>query len=113
MTLAQDLTGDLPGFLDPDEFGTAATYIGYTISAGGRTAITKSINVIFDDAFDVISPITGEVELTRPQAIVRGSDTPAAEHDQTLTVNGTIYKIIGIRPEGTGLTVLILSKDAE
>jgi hypothetical protein len=113
MTLKQDLTGDLPIFFNADEFATAAIYDGYIESAGGRTAVSVAINVIFDDPFEAVSPLTGEVELTKPQAATPASNIPDGAHGETLTINGMVYKIIGIQPDGAGQVILILSKDSE
>lgn len=113
MTLAQDIAGDLPEFLDPNEFGVAATYDGFIASAGGRTAVSKTVNVIFDNSIQVVNPVTAGVELTAPQAMVQAADVPNVQRGDTLTINAVVYQIIGIQPDGTGLLTLILSEDKD
>jgi hypothetical protein len=103
MTLKSDMTSDQEIFNDPDEHGTAAVY-----SVGGVT-----INGIFNDSYEAVSPLTGEVELTKPQFNTSVSNVPTAAHGQTLTINSVVYKITGTHPDGTGRVTLILSKDAE
>jgi hypothetical protein len=98
-TFKEDLTNDLEIFLNSDEFAVDVTYLGDTIQG------------IFDDEFS--SAVQGEmgVESTVPQVLVRTSDVPNVAHSQEMTINSTVYKVIGIQPDGTGMTLLLLSKD--
>lgn len=77
--------------------------------AGGAAS---NIKIIFDNDFKAINLITGEVELAGPQAICKTSDVSTAIHGDTLVINSITYYIIGIQPDGTGITILILSRDA-
>ena len=113
MTLAQDLSGDLPEFFNLDEFAVPAVYDGYVVSAGGRTAVSKTVNVIFDNSIQVVNPVTAGVELTAPQAMIQAADVPNVQRGDTLTINAVVYQIIGIQPDGTGLLTLILSEDKD
>ena len=97
-------TEDLSVFFDADDFGTDATY-----TPSGGSAVT--IRVIFDDVFHAVSPQEGEVEVSGPQALARTADVPSAGHSDTLAVHGVTYKVIGVQPDGSGLTLLTLSKD--
>lgn len=78
--------------------------------AGGQASIIK---VIFDNDFKAVNLATGEVESTGPQAVCKTSDVSNAVHGDTLTVGCISYYIIGIQPDGTGITILFLSKDQE
>lgn len=100
MTLKSDITSDLDTFLDTDEFAVSITYNSTTIKG------------IFDDEYKGVNALTGEIEATAPQAIVKTSDVSGIAHGNTLTINSTTYYVIGIQQDGTGLTILILSKDS-
>lgn len=94
---------DLDGFLSTEDFGSAATLTCGT----GKNAVTTLINVIFDDGFRAVE----NLESAAPQAHCKASDVAAAAHGDTLQVGGATYTIRGIQPDGTGMTVLILSED--
>ncbi len=99
MTFKTNLTGDLDTFLDNEEFAVDITYNSGTIQG------------IFDNEF--IASVEGEVgiESTIPQVLVKSSDVASASHDDTMTIDSVVYNIIGIQPDGTGLTLILLSQD--
>ena len=98
-TFKQDLTNDLDIFLNSDEFAVDVTYQATTIQG------------IFDDEFS--SAVQGEmgIESTVPQVLVKTSDVPNVAHNEAMTINSVVYKIIGIQPDGTGMTLILLSED--
>ena len=100
MTLKSDIASDLPVFLNSNDFAVTVTYN------------STSIVGIFDDAYKGINLATGEIESTDPQVIVRASDISGLEHGATLIINSVTYYVTAIHTEGTGLTTLILSRDA-
>ena len=55
---------------------------------------------------------TGEIESTDPQVIVKASDISGIEHGATLIINSITYYVVGIHPDGTGIVILMLSRDA-
>jgi hypothetical protein len=71
-----------------------------------------SIRVIFDESYKLVNALTGGIESTGPQAICQSSDVAGAQHGEQIVVNDTAYYITGIEPDGSGITVLTLSKDA-
>lgn len=79
----------------------------YTPQGGQASAI----KAIFDNSFDAVNLTGGVVESASPQATVKTTDVPNAKHGDTLNINSITYKIIGIHPDATGITLLILSKD--
>lgn len=97
------LTSDLAGYFDAEVFGDSATY------THGATPAT--ITVLLDAPTDAQNLATGEVEITAPVAWARTADVSSASHGDTLVVSGTTYYIIGVQPDGTGVTRLILSED--
>lgn len=99
-TFKQDLTTDLDDvFLDNEEFAVDVIY--NTVTFGG----------IFDDGFIDSADDGIAVESTAPQVQVKTSDVTAASHGDSITVDGTVYKIIGKQPDGTGMSLILLSID--
>lgn len=99
MTFKNDLLNDLDIFLNSDEFAVDVTYLVSTIQG------------IFDDEFS--SAVQGEmgIESTVPQVLVKTSDVQNIAHNEELTINSVVYKVIGIQPDGTGVTLILLSED--
>ena len=97
---------DLESFFDIDAFAQIATYTRL-----GYPAI--QIRVIFDSEYSVSEgvgePGTG---VASPQAHCKTADVGYASHGDTLAVDGTTYYVQEVRPDGTGVTTLILSRDA-
>ena len=99
MTLKRDMVTDLDTFLNSDEFAVDITYGGGTIKG------------IFDNEFIANNQDEISVEDLQPQVIVKTSDVPGLAHGATMTIESVVYNVTGIQPDGTGLTVVILSKD--
>lgn len=89
-------TEDLTAFFSTSDFGTAATYNGST-----------TINGIFDN--DYTEPM-GRLQAASPVFVCRTADVSTAAHGQTLVINAVTYKIRGVEPDGTGITLLRLEK---
>jgi hypothetical protein len=101
---------DLAAFFDVD--GGFAVWATYTSAVGGAPS---QIPVIFENEYaaaeyDRLSQ-NAAVESTSPRATCRDADVPGVSHGAALAVSGTTYFVIEVRPDGTGVTVLILSKD--
>lgn len=90
-------TEDMSLYLRTADFGTAAVYSG-----SGAT-----INGILDADYD---EAMGRVQASTPLFACATADVANATHGQTLTVGATVYKIVGVEPDGTGMTVLRLEK---
>ncbi|MFH2073974.1 MAG: hypothetical protein ABIJ57_01315 [Pseudomonadota bacterium] len=104
MTLAEDMVADLGVFYDENDFAVSAT-----LTVG---AVVTTISVIFSAPFRGISPATGEIETTAPEARCKTSDVSTAVHGSTLVIGGVTYNVIGKQPGEDGIeTILVLSKD--
>ncbi len=99
MTFKNDLTNDLDIFLNENEHAVDVTYQAATIQG------------IFDAEFSSVAEGETGIESTAPQVLVKTSDVSSAVHGQTMTINSVVYNIIGIQPDGTGLTLIVLSQD--
>ena len=84
------------------DFGVVATY---TPSGGAPPPIT----VLFAKAYIGVDA-TGEVvvESSNPKATALTSDVPTADHAATLVIDSVIYNVVGVQPDGQGMTELIL-----
>jgi hypothetical protein len=96
---------DRAAFVDPDDFGTEATY---ALATGGESLI----NGLFDKAAGERLDKPGIVS-ARPRFVCRDGDIPAgAGEGDTLAVGGTTYAIRVRLPDGTGMTELHLERIA-
>lgn len=98
-------TEDLTLFFSTSEFATAATW---TPAAGGGP---YTVNVIFDN--DYYQTQIGDAGAAGRQPMVLASDTQLAQgagikRNDSLVISGTTYKVRGIEPDGTGVTLLTL-----
>jgi hypothetical protein len=64
--------------------------------------------VIFDR--DYMQALQGAISGTQPVALAQDSDLAAVwSGTTTLTINGNTYTVEDVQPDGTGLSILILS----
>lgn len=89
-------TEDLTVFFQPGDFAHAAALDGVTV------------NGIFEDEY--VSALG--VESTGPVFVLRTVDAGAAQHGSTLIVDGVTWSVVGVRPDGTGVTTLQLRASA-
>jgi hypothetical protein len=92
------MTEDLSGFFNTAHFATAALY-----KAGGSgDGVTR--NVIFDRAW---LEQAGMVSGAQPVALAIASEFSSAGTTDTLTINGTVYRITDLQPQDDGALVLL------
>jgi len=101
MTL--ETASDLASFFDTDTHGTAITY---TPSGGSGT----SINVIFNNEYQLVDEGDVGVSATLPVITCRTSDVSSVAIDDTFLIGSTTYKAQIIRPDGTGVTEIQLQE---
>jgi len=85
-----ETAADLSSLFDTDDFAVAAT-IG-----------EATVNGIFTD------DSTDGSELTGPIFECASADVATVSQGDTITISATGYTVAGIRPDGTGVTVIIL-----
>jgi hypothetical protein len=97
------MTEDLSVFFNDAEFATAALYkVG-----GSGSGVSK--NVIFDRAWlDQLGMVSG----AQPGALVITSEFSGAGTTDTLTINGTVYRIADLQPRDDGATTLLHLRSA-
>lgn len=69
----------------------------------------RVIRVIFDRQSSDMTLAGISVESATPQATCQDIDVSDVTHACTLTIGGEDWHIIDIQPDGTGITILILS----
>ncbi|MHC1697771.1 MAG: hypothetical protein AB9919_06885 [Geobacteraceae bacterium] len=88
-------------------------------AATATVGISAPISVIFDAPYKGISIETNEIEGYAPAATAKSSDVAALSiaHGTAISISGTPgseydgdYTVIGIEPDGQGLTKLILER---
>ena len=96
--MAVESAADRAAFFDVDDFGVAGNYNSGT-----------TVNGIFDNEYYGAAE-GGEVSLesSNPAFLCRSADVPSAAHSDTLVGNSASYVVIGVQPDGTGMTALIL-----
>ena len=91
----------LAEFFEVDEHGTAANY---TPSGGSASSIT----VIF--RHDYYLEDVGNVGVETQQAVitVQTSKVPGIAHGDLIEIDSTNYNVVGVRPDGTGISEIVL-----
>lgn len=69
------------------------------------------VKVIYHNAYEGVTLFGSDIESKNPFVEVRDSDIEGMVQRDIMGIDGTDYYVIGIQPDGTGITVLILSKD--
>lgn len=89
---------DLTAFLSADAFSVPCTL-----------PLGDVVQVIFDqphaDAF-------GVMESTNPSALGRSADLDTVSHGSEVLINDAAWLVVGLQPDGTGLTRLLLEPAA-
>lgn len=94
-------TEDFDDFIDTDDFGVSATY-----TPDGGSPV--SIDGIFDKEFLAIDEGVVTLSSSNPMFLTKTTNVSSAAPDDTLLVDSVTYKIVEVRPDGTGMTMLIL-----
>ncbi|MEW6612702.1 MAG: hypothetical protein AB1409_08175 [Pseudomonadota bacterium] len=74
----------------------------------GINAVVGGVSVrgIFDNAFVEQLGVEG----LRPTFTAPTASLPAVSHGTVVTINAVSYRSIGVQPDGTGVTLLILER---
>lgn len=81
-------------------FDTAS---GFAVQA---TVGAESFPVIFDNGYQ--SGLAGLVESTGPSCQAQTAHVPAVVQGTSITIDGASFTVIGVEPDGTGITLLRL-----
>jgi len=82
----------------------------YTPSGGQG----KPVRAIFDNEYQAaqFNDANAQVESSGPRATCREVDVAGVAHGDTLQIRGVTYSVAEVHSDGTGLVILVLSKDA-
>lgn len=97
--MAVEATSELATFFDPEEFAELVTYDG-----------APDIAMIFDAAFFEDRLGTIGVESSRPAALAQSANVNGVVNGKVIVRGATTYHVVGVHPDGTGLTLLLLEK---
>jgi len=103
VTLAEQISADRDTYFN--DWGKTVSY------TQTRRNETSSITAIFTNEFELVDLVDHQVETMTPELIVKDEDAPYLEDGDKIVRNGVTYYVRGIRPDGYGLTTLMLSKD--
>jgi hypothetical protein len=86
-------------FVSADDFGVSATWTS-------ASATSPAFDCIFDDTFLALS--AGDIDFTAEggaiSIMMRASDLPSdADHNDTVTIGPSTYKVVEFKPDGTGM----------
>lgn len=78
----------------------------------GANALIGAATVkgIFGNEFYEADGYNGSVETVKPAFHCKTSDVSTVTHGANAVINSITYKVRGIRPDGSGITTLILEK---
>lgn len=91
-------------FLDPSAFGSVAIW-----HKTGADDIP--VRCIFDAESTIQDPDTGQVITSAPQMWAATLDVLGINKNEKVEFSGLFYRVKSVQPDGTGLTVLELSRD--
>lgn len=95
--MAAESAADRASFFDVDDFGVAGNYNSGT-----------TVNGIFDNEYFLQAEGGVGIESSNPAFLCRTADVSSAAHGDTLVVSSVSYAVVGVHPDGTGVTTLIL-----
>lgn len=76
----------------------AATYLGGQISG------------IFNAEYIEIGDNEAAIESSQPNFLCREIDVSGIAHGAMMSIKGSTYKVVGVQPDGAGLTLLMLEE---
>ena len=94
--MVMDMSADNLDMLNADEFGSVVVFNGNIISG------------IYDAAYYELIGGDGSVESTTPAVICRSADVTGIKHQDLVNIDGTDYYVVGVKPDGTGMTEIAL-----
>jgi hypothetical protein len=104
MSLLDQIDDDLTNvFFNTDDFAKAAIWT----PSGGSAA---DIVVIFDDEYTGTNLGTGELDTASPQVRIKSSTVTSITPGDSIVVDSTTYYVLSVQPDGTGVTLVTLSK---
>lgn len=101
--MALETSSDLNSFFDTNAHGTSVTY---TPSGGSAS----TINGILNNEYELVDVGDVGVENQVPVLTVKSSDVPSIAQGDSFVIDSTTYQSVIIRPDGTGITEIVLEE---
>jgi hypothetical protein len=92
---------DLTLFLSPSEFSVPA-------QANMRFGDVLQFQVIFDNGYE--PALGGFAEASGPTALVQSALVQDLAHGSQIEISARTWRVVEIRPDGTGMTTLVLER---
>ncbi len=70
----------------------------------------KEIKIIFHNAYEAATLFGQDIESKDPYVEAQDSDVEGLVHGDVLEINSVSYQVREIRPDGTGITAVMLTK---
>ena len=91
----------LSDFGDNVTFSPGSTY-------PNRNDETATIRGVFDNEYYEIVGQENPARSSQPTLVCKTSDVADAERNSMIEIGTAVYKVVGVEPDGTGITVLLL-----
>jgi len=86
-----------------NDFGVDCVYT----PSGGSAVTIKTI--LLNDYYSVETGSVA-VEVNQPIAVIRTADAASIAHQDTMVIGGITYKVVNVRPDGTGISEIQLEQ---
>lgn len=73
-----------------------------------RNDSTADIKGVFDNEFFELVGQDTRARSSQPMIVCKTSDVSAAAHNSMIEIATDKYKVVGVEPDGTGITLLLL-----
>lgn len=83
-----------------------ASPVAYTPALGATLYITA----LFENEYQEINLVSGMVSSAAPALHCKTTDVSGAKKGDTVVVNSVTYSVTEVKPDGTGMTTLVLRK---
>jgi hypothetical protein len=101
--MALETENDQLGFLDTETHGLT---VSYTPSGGSAS----NIKAIVNDEYFGIDGDSVDIEGKQIFLTCRTSNAPNAAHGDTFAFESKTFKVVNVRPDGTGFTEMVLEE---
>ncbi len=70
----------------------------------------RTVPAVFEAPTHLAALGEADVEATAPELLVDADDAAGVRHGDTVQAQGRTWRVVGIRPDGTGLVSLVLEE---
>lgn len=97
---------DFDTFLDTASFGKSVSF------APNGGAVSTIVGQFFNE-YESVNVVGMDAESQIPMIIVKDTDVVGIGHEAVFSIDSEVYFVREVKPDGTGLTTAMLSKDTE